>query len=206
MSTVLTQNLQLQNIVTGTQPTTWWNTENFDRTLEDQAVAGVSEFPVTGDLTLPIQGNIPPASSRVWVFTGSPSVPATITYAPNTSQNWALAINQTGQPLTFSQGSGTTVVLSPGLDVILLFDGTGAAANCTQFNFNPTPGLGSAAVPAYSFTGYTDVGLYGIAGPAGFFPHAMNFACDGVTMVGFIHSHPSFASQYGLNIWGGVSA
>lgn len=198
MSTILTPNLQLQNIVTGTQPTTWWNTSNFDRTLMDEAVAGVTVFPVTGDMT--ITAAVSGGSARVWEFTGTPSAPATITYAPNTSKNWVFVINNSSQVLTFTQGMGTTLPVDPVISAILMFDGIGAGANCTQFAFTNAFLPGSVAAPGITFLGFPDVGLYCSGGPG--VSHLLGVASDGVTMVSFAHSNPSFASLTGLNTWG----
>ena len=195
MSTVLTPNLQFQNILTGTQQTTWWFTSNFDRTLADGAEAAVAFYTVTGDMTLLLNGTAPNPSARVWVFNGSPSAPATITYSPNTSQNWALVTNNTGVALTFTQGLGASLVVPPAASAIVLFDGSGAAANVSQFAFKFPVGLGSVAFPSYTFIGYPDVGLYAFASGLG--PHMLGIAANGLQMAGF-----SAHTYGGINTWG----
>ena len=192
MSTVLTPNLQFSNILTGTQQTTWWFTSNFDRTLADRAQAGVSTYTLTGDTVLLLNSTTPPPSARVWVFGGAMSAPATVTYAPNTSQNWALVYNNSGQTLTFRQGLGTTLSVPTASYAIVLFDGAGAGAGVTQFAFKFPVGPGSVSAPSYNFAGYPDVGLYAP------FAHALGVAANGVRMAQYYN--PS--GLYGLNTWG----
>jgi hypothetical protein len=201
MSTTLTHNLLLQNIVTGTQPTTWWNTENVDRTMIDVAVAGVTIYPVTGDLT--ITAAVANGSARVWEFTGTPSAPANVTYAPNTSQNWVYAVNNSTQSLTFSQGAGSVLTLLPTLSAILMFDGTGAGANCTQFGFSRIYGPGTVTAPGISFIGFSDVGLYAYGVSFSTTTLGMGIAANGVEMVAFnSRALGPLPTIYGLNIWG----
>src|SRR5271165_783727 len=196
MSTVLTRNLQLQNIVTGTQPTTWWNTENFDRTLVDQAICAVSSWPVTVNFTITVQSGTPAATARVWIFTGTPPATVTVTFAPNSSQNWAFAINQTTETLIFEQGLGTTISMPTNTSGILIFDGAGAGANVTQLLFNNARGPGTLAAPSYTFVGLPDVGLYvpGI--------HTLGIAANDVEMAQFKSSGTMSGQPAGLNTWG----
>ena len=197
MSTILTPNLQLQNILRGTQQTTWWSTSNLDRTLVDQAIAGVATWDLTSLTSLVLAvGSTPSPTSRVWIFTGTPPATVAIQFAPNTSQTFALVVNSTPRVLTFSQGSGSTFGVKPANTAVLLFDGKGAAANCTLFNFSFAVGPGSVGAPSYSFLGFPDVGMY-VNGV-----HSLGLAANGVAMARLTATGTISGQPAGLNLWG----
>ena len=194
MST-FTGNLGLENPAYLSQTNTWGTTENTGRSIVDNAVAGRATFNLTTtSFSISItNGTVTTAQSRVWTFTGTPGGSCLVTFAPNTAQNWVFIINQSANSVILTQGSGTQATVLSGAANIVYFDGTGAGANCTLFQSTPTQGPGTVTNPSYSFTGFTDIGLY-VPGA-----HTLGIASKATEMASFAVSG---AGPSGLNTLG----
>ena len=197
MGSSFTTNLGLENPAYLSQNNTWGTTENTARTMLDSAIAGRSNWTLSGatfTITVP-NGTVssPSAIAPVWLFGGTPGVTCTVTFAPNTAQRFVFVFNNTPNTIIFTQGSGTTATVLSGAANIVFFDGTGAGANAALFATAPTAAPGSVTNPSYSFTGYPDVGLY-VPGV-----HTLGIAANGVEMAQFAATG---AGPTGLNTLG----
>jgi hypothetical protein len=190
-----TPNIGLENPAYLSETNTWGTSLNTSRSIIDVAVTGRATFNLTGttfSITV-TNGTVTTATSRVWTFTGTPGGTCTVTFAPNSAQNWVFVNNQTPSSLIFKQGSGSTGTVLSGSSNIVYFDGTGATANTTLFQSTPTQGPGSVTAPSYSFTGFSDVGIYCPAA------HTLGIAANGVEVASFASSG---AGPSGLNTLG----
>src|SRR5271157_2759895 len=191
-----TPTLGLENPAYLSQNNTWGVTENTGRTIIEGSRCGIGYFPLTGTtFSISVTNGTPTsATSRTWVFTGTPSGTCTVTWGPNTAPNWVFVFNNSSQTIILKQGSGTVATVLGGTANIVYFDGGGAGANASVFQPGAlTQPPGSVSAPSYSFTGYTDVGLYAPAA------HTLGLASNGAAMATFASSG---SGPSGLNTLG----
>ena len=140
MPSSYTANLGVEKIGSGEQAGTWGTTTNLNLDIIDRAVNGVGAITLSGTshtLTT-TDGALSEGGNKVLVLGGSPSGANTITIDPATVDKMYFVHNNSGQDVTFIQGTGGTVgngraVLIPNGSKGLIFaDGAGSGATVTD--------------------------------------------------------------------------
>ena len=174
MPSSYTVNLGVEKIGSGEQAGTWGTTTNLNFDIFDRAINGVGAISLSGTThTLTTtDGALSPGGNKVLVLGGSPSGANTITIDPNDQDKMYFVHNNSGQDVTFIQGTGGTVgngraVLIPNGSKGLIFaDGAGAGAAVTDlldgFSFGGTK-VTSTATELNLMDGGTTVGTDAIA-------------------------------------------
>ena len=140
MPSSYTANLGVEKIGSGEQAGTWGTTTNLNFDIFDRAINGVGAISLSGTThTLTTtNGSLSPGGNKVLVLGGSPSGANTITIDPNNQDKMYFVHNNSGQDVTFIQGTGGTVgngraVLIPNGSKGLIFaDGAGSGATVTD--------------------------------------------------------------------------
>jgi len=157
MPSSYTVNLGVEKIGSGEQAGTWGTTTNLNFDIFDRAINGVGAISLTGTThTLTTtNGALSEGGNKVLVLGGSPSGANTITIDPATVDKMYFVHNNSGQDVTFIQGTGGTVgngraVLIPNGSKGLIFaDGAGSGATVTDlldgFAFGGTKVTSTAA-------------------------------------------------------------
>jgi hypothetical protein len=101
----------------------------------DRATNGVGAITLSGTThTLTTtDGALSDGQYKVLVLGGSPSGTNTITIAPNDQDKLYFVVNDSGQTVTFTQGSGADVSILDGVTKIVYADGAGTGAAVTEF-------------------------------------------------------------------------
>lgn len=155
MPSSYTQNTGIELIANGEQSTTWGTTTNTNFDIIDRAISGVGTLSLSGTSSTlsTVDGDeTSNGLNRVLVLGGSPSGPHTITVSPNNSQKLYIVQNDSGQTVTFTQGSGGNVSIADGTSKIIFCDGADAAATVTDVT-------GSLAFSDITITGGTISGV-----------------------------------------------
>lgn len=135
MPSSYTQNTGIELIANGEQSTTWGTTTNTNFDIIDRAISGVGSIALSGTTSTlsTVDGDeTSDGLNRVLVLGGTPSGPHTITVSPNNSQKLYIVQNDSGETVTFTQGSGGNVSIATGTSKIIFCDGAGAAAEVTD--------------------------------------------------------------------------
>ena len=140
MPSSYTANLGVEKIGSGEQAGTWGTTTNLNFDIFDRAINGVGAISLSGTThTLTTtNGALSEGGNKVLVLGGSPSGANTITIDPATVDKMYFVHNNSGQDVTFIQGTGGTVgngraVLIPNGSKGLIFaDGAGSGATVTD--------------------------------------------------------------------------
>lgn len=135
MPSSYTQNTGIELIANGEQSTTWGTTTNTNFDIIDRAISGVGSIALSGTTSTlsTVDGDeTSDGLNRVLVLGGTPSGPHTITVSPNNSQKLYIVQNDSGETVTFTQGSGGNVSVADGTSKIIFCDGAGAAAEVTD--------------------------------------------------------------------------
>ena len=107
-----TTNGGIKKIATGDESGTWGTSTNTNFDIIDRLTNGVVNITLTGatETVTTSDGTISDGMSKVLVFGGTPGVAVTVTIAPNDAQKVYFIKNNSGQTITISQGSGSTVI------------------------------------------------------------------------------------------------
>ena len=145
-----TLNTGIELIATGAQAGTWGTTTNTNFDIIDRALNGVGSVTLSGTThTLSTSdGTLSDGMFKVLVLVGSPSGTNTITISPNTSDKLYFVYNNSGQTVTFTQGSGSNVSIATGSAKIIFADGAGTGAAVSDFTNLLSIGLGGTAITA----------------------------------------------------------
>jgi hypothetical protein len=130
MASTYTANNGIEKIGSGEQAGTWGTTTNTNLDIIDRAINGVGSIALTGtasNLTT-TDGTLSNGHYKVVTFTGSLSAGHTVTISPNDQDKLYFVYNNSGDTLTFSQGSGANVTVVDGKTSIIYADGAGAGA------------------------------------------------------------------------------
>jgi len=121
----------IELIANGEQSGTWGDTTNTNLEIIDRLTNGVGSIALSGTThTLTTtDGTLSDGQYAVLVFGGSPSGTNTVTISPNDAQHVYFVVNNSGESVILTQGSGTTVTIADGDTDIVYADGGGASAN-----------------------------------------------------------------------------
>jgi hypothetical protein len=131
MASTYTVNTGIELIANGEQSGTWGDTTNTNLEIIDRLTNGVGAITLSGTThTLTTtDGTLSDGHYKVLVFGGSPSGTNTVTVSPNDQDKVYYIVNNSGESVIISQGSGTTVTVADGAKDIVYCDGGGAGAN-----------------------------------------------------------------------------
>ncbi len=151
MASTYTSNIGVEKIGAGEQAGTWGNTTNNNLDIIDRAINGVGAITLSGTThTLTTSdGTLSEGGNKVLVLGGSPSGTNTITISPNDQDKMYFVHNNSGQTVTFTQGSGGNVSIPDGSKGLIFADGAGSGAKVTDlldgFAFGGTKVTSTAA-------------------------------------------------------------
>ena len=131
MASTYTVNTGIELITNGEQSGTWGDTTNTNLEIIDRLTNGVGDITITGTThTLTTSdGALSDGQYKVLVFGGTPSGTNTVTISPNDQEKLYFIVNNSGESIILTQGSGTTVTVATGATDIVYADGAGAGAN-----------------------------------------------------------------------------
>ena len=130
MPSTYTDNGGIELPANGEQSSTWGNTVNDNMSIIDRLTNGVGTITLSGTThTLATSnGILSDGQYKTIVLSGSPSGTNTITVSPNDGQHIYIAKNNSGQTVTFTQGSGANVSVANNTSKIIYCDGAGSGA------------------------------------------------------------------------------
>lgn len=130
MPSTFTNNTGIELPADGEQSGLWGQTVNLNMEILDRAVNGAGAISLSGTThTLTTSsGVLSDGQFAVLVFGGSPSGTNTVTVEPNTAQKRYFVINNSGEDIILTQGSGASVTIGDGEKDIVFCDGAGAGA------------------------------------------------------------------------------
>jgi hypothetical protein len=138
----------------GEESGVWGDIVNDNMDILDRAINGVLSLSLSGTTTTLTTGSGSTSGTstygqyRVLVLGGSPSGTNTITVAPNDAQKLYFVVNNSGESVVFTQGSGGDVTIADGGSAIIYCDGGGSAAAVVDVSALFVPNLGNAGVTA----------------------------------------------------------
>jgi hypothetical protein len=174
MVSTYTNNSGIEKPATGDQSGTWGDTANVNMDIIDRVMGGVGAITLSGTThTLTTtDGTLSDGMYRVLVLGGSLVSANTVTVSPNDQDKMYLVVNNAGQDVIFTQGSGSNVTVSNGDAKIIYCDGAGAGAAVSDFTANLamssvkiTGGtidgtvIGGSSAAAGTFTTFTSTGI-----------------------------------------------
>jgi hypothetical protein len=130
MASTYTVNTGIELIADGEQSGTWGDTTNTNLQIVDRLTSGVGSITLSGTThTLSTSdGALSEGQYKVLVFGGSPSGTNTVTVTPNDQSKQYFIVNNSGQSVIISQGSGSNVTVANGATDIIYCDGAGSGA------------------------------------------------------------------------------
>ena len=136
MASTYTVNTGIELIADGEQSGTWGDTTNTNLQIVDRLTSGVGAITLSGTThTLSTSdGTLSEGQYKVLVFGGSPSGTNTVTVSPNDQSKQYFIVNNSGESLIISQGSGTNVTVADGSVEIVYCDGGGSGANVVSLS------------------------------------------------------------------------
>ena len=164
MASTYAVNTGIELIADGTQSGTWGDTTNTNLQIVDRLTSGVGSIALSGTThTLSTSdGALSEGQYKVLVFGGSPSGTNTVTVNPNDQSKQYFIVNNSGQSVIISQGSGSNVTVVNGATDIIYCDGAGSGAAVTSFSTDLSGVLSSAnnlSDLASAVTALTNLGL-----------------------------------------------
>jgi len=164
MASTYTINTGIELITNGEQSGTWGDTTNTNLEIVDRLTSGVGAITLSGTThTLSTaDGALSEGQYKVLVLGGSPSGTNTVTVSPNDQSKQYFIVNNSGESVIISQGSGATVTIADGATDIIYCDGGGAGAAVTSFGTDLSGVLTSAnnlSDVANAGTSRTNLGL-----------------------------------------------
>ena len=154
MPRTYTENTGITKPGDGEESGVWGGIVNDNMDILDRAINGVLSLSLSGTTTTLTTGSGSTSGTgtygqyRVLVLGGSPSGTNTITVAPNDAQKLYFVVNNSGESVVFTQGSGGNVTISDGDSAIIYCDGAGAGAAVTDVSALFVPDLANAGVTA----------------------------------------------------------
>jgi hypothetical protein len=164
MTSTYAVNTGIELIADGTQSGTWGDTTNTNLQIVDRLTSGVGAITLSGtthNLTTS-DGTLSEGQYKVLVFGGSPSGTNTVTVAPNDQSKQYFIVNNSGESVVISQGSGSTVTVADGSTDIIYCDGAGSGAAVSSLTADLSGFLTSAnnlSDLASAATALTNLGL-----------------------------------------------
>jgi hypothetical protein len=148
MASTFTVNTGIELIANGEQSGTWGNTTNLNLEIIDRLTNGVGSITITGTThTLTTtDGALSPGQFKVLVFGGTPSGTNTVTISPNDQAKQYFVVNNSGESIILTQGSGTSVTVADGASDIVFADGGGTSANVASLATDLSGVLTTAAI------------------------------------------------------------
>ena len=130
MASTYAVNTGIELIADGEQSGTWGDTTNTNLQIVDRLTSGVGSITLSGTThTLSTSdGALSEGQYKVLVFGGSPSGTNTVTVSPNDQSKQYFIVNNSGQSVIISQGSGSNVTVANGATDIIYCDGAGSGA------------------------------------------------------------------------------
>ena len=130
MASTYAVNTGIELIADGEQSGTWGDTTNTNLQIVDRLTSGVGSIALSGTThTLSTSdGALSEGQYKVLVFGGSPSGTNTVTVTPNDQSKQYFIVNNSGQSVIISQGSGSNVTVANGATDIIYCDGAGSGA------------------------------------------------------------------------------
>ncbi len=146
MASTYTINTGIELIANGEQSGTWGDTTNTNLEIIDRLTNGVGSISLSGTThTLTTtDGSLSDGQYKVLVFGGTPSGTNTVTVSPNDQAKQFFVVNNSGQSVIISQGSGANVTIADGATDIIYCDGAGAGAAVSSFSTDLSGVLTSA--------------------------------------------------------------
>lgn len=135
MASSYTVNTGIELIANGEQSGTWGDTTNTNLEIIDRLTNGVGSITLSGTThTLTTSdGSLSDGQYKVLVFGGSPSGTNTVTVSPNDQAKQFFVVNNSGESVIISQGSGASVTIADGATDIIYCDGAGSGAAVASF-------------------------------------------------------------------------
>ena len=148
MPSTYTINTGIELIANGEQSGTWGTTTNTNLEIIDRLTNGVGAIALSGTThTLTTtDGALSDGQYKVLVFGGTPSGTNTVTISPNDQAKQYFVVNNSGESVILTQGSGTTVTIADGATDIIYADGGGAGANVVSLSADLSDVLTTAAI------------------------------------------------------------
>ena len=148
MASTYTVNTGIELITNGEQSGTWGDTTNTNLEIIDRLTNGVGDITLTGTThTLTTSdGALSDGQYKVLVFGGTPSGTNTVTISPNDQEKLYFIVNNSGESIILTQGSGTTVTVATGATDIVYADGAGAGANVASLTADLSAVLTTASI------------------------------------------------------------
>jgi hypothetical protein len=148
MASTYTVNTGIELITNGEQSGTWGDTTNTNLEIIDRLTNGVGDITITGTThTLTTSdGALSDGQYKVLVFGGTPSGTNTVTISPNDQEKLYFIVNNSGESIILTQGSGTTVTVATGTTDIVYADGAGAGANVASLAADLSDVLTTASI------------------------------------------------------------
>ena len=164
MTSTYAVNTGIELIADGTQSGTWGDTTNTNLQIVDRLTSGVGSIALSGTThTLSTSdGALSEGQYKVLVFGGSPSGTNTVTVNPNDQSKQYFIVNNSGQSVIISQGSGSNVTVANGATDIIYCDGAGSGAAVSSLTADLSGFLTSAnnlSDLASAATALTNLGL-----------------------------------------------
>ena len=130
MASTYAVNTGIELIADGEQSGTWGDTTNTNLQIVDRLTSGVGSIALSGTThTLSTSdGALSEGQYKVLVFGGSPSGTNTVTVSPNDQSKQYFIVNNSGESVIISQGSGSNVTVVDGATDIIYCDGAGSGA------------------------------------------------------------------------------
>ena len=159
MVSTYTNNSGLEKPATGDQSGTWGDTVNVNMDIIDRVMGGVGAITLSGTThTLTTtDGTLSDGMYRVLVLGGSLASANTVTVSPNDQDKMYLVVNNAGQDVIFTQGSGSNVTVANGDAKIIYCDGAGAGAAVSDFTANLA--MSSVKITGGDISGITDLAV-----------------------------------------------
>jgi hypothetical protein len=148
MASTYTVNTGIELITNGEQSGTWGDTTNVNLEIIDRLTNGVGAITLSGTThTLTTtDGALSDGQYKVLVFGGTPSGTNTVTISPNDQEKQYFVVNNSGESIILTQGSGTSVTIANGATDIVFADGGGAGANVVSLTADLSDVLTTAAI------------------------------------------------------------
>ena len=164
MASTYAVNTGIELIADGEQSGTWGDTTNTNLQIVDRLTSGVGSIALSGTThTLSTSdGALSDGQYKVLVFGGSPSGTNTVTVSPNDQSKQYFIVNNSGQSVIISQGSGSNVTVANGAVDIIYCDGAGSGAAVSSLSTDISGLLASAnnlSDLASAVTALTNLGL-----------------------------------------------
>jgi len=164
MASTYAVNTGIELIADGEQSGTWGDTTNTNLQIVDRLTSGVGSIALSGTThTLSTSdGSLSDGQYKVLVFGGSPSGTNTVTVNPNDQSKQYFIVNNSGQSVIISQGSGSNVTVANGATDIVYCDGAGSGAAVVSLTADLSGFLTSAnnlSDLASAVTALTNLGL-----------------------------------------------